>query len=329
MTAGALQERRQGDEQVLPPRRFGFDSKAAIEFLDRMFPDGTGRIGLSRTTGSASRSECFDLIRSAVAWAADQDERPQGIYFRTTTLVAQELMNGRRGTAADTYAVTMLAADLDFGTVGHKPSPNGLPPSGDRRRRNEDDQRPAHADDDHSQRRGPLSDLAARRAGVDHRRRIGPTSRRSSDRWQKIIEAAGTRLGWHYGNVGDLSRLLRLPGSINRKEGGERPCRDHPRRRPVAIPGPSWQEIADRPTEPPPESKAAARVNDACRQAVGADHRARPIRRPGRARRMGRRPPGGLGTGRAARQRHPGGLPQARRHASGQREGAARTSRTS
>lgn len=41
-----------------------------------------------------------------------------------------------------------------------------------------------------------------------------------------MIKAASGRLGWHYGSgVGDLARVLRLPGSVNRKEALERPCR--------------------------------------------------------------------------------------------------------
>jgi hypothetical protein len=47
-----------------------------------------------------------------------------------------------------------------------------------------------------------------------------------SAQWQKIIEAEAKRYGWHYGSgVGDLARVLRLPGSINRKTDHERPCR--------------------------------------------------------------------------------------------------------
>jgi putative DNA primase/helicase len=41
-----------------------------------------------------------------------------------------------------------------------------------------------------------------------------------------MIKANAERLGWHYGSgVGDLARVLRLPGTVNRKDGLERPCR--------------------------------------------------------------------------------------------------------
>ena len=39
-----------------------------------------------------------------------------------------------------------------------------------------------------------------------------------SENWQKIIESRAAEFRWHYDpTVGNLDRLLRLPGSINRK----------------------------------------------------------------------------------------------------------------
>jgi energy-coupling factor transporter ATP-binding protein EcfA2 len=47
-----------------------------------------------------------------------------------------------------------------------------------------------------------------------------------SARWQHALLAGAERLGYHYGTgVGDLSRILRIPGTVNRKAGLERPCR--------------------------------------------------------------------------------------------------------
>lgn len=43
--------------------------------------------------------------------------------------------------------------------------------------------------------------------------------------WQRIIEHASASHGWRYGRgVGDLARVLRIPGTINRKAGLARPC---------------------------------------------------------------------------------------------------------
>lgn len=43
--------------------------------------------------------------------------------------------------------------------------------------------------------------------------------------WQKIIAHSAAKLGFHYGTeVGDLARVLRVPGTVNRKAGLERRC---------------------------------------------------------------------------------------------------------
>src|SRR5690606_7278002 len=45
-------------------------------------------------------------------------------------------------------------------------------------------------------------------------------------RWQHAIAAGAETLGYHYGTaVGDLARVLRVPGTTNRKAGLVRPCR--------------------------------------------------------------------------------------------------------
>jgi hypothetical protein len=116
-----------------------------------------------------------------------------------------------------------LWADLDYGTVGHKPPPGeNLPPDADAARKIIADlptpflivnsggglypiwkfERPIYITD-------------ANRAEVKAR----------SQQWQQLIKATSENLGWHYGpGVGDLARVLRLPGSTNRKAGLEQPC---------------------------------------------------------------------------------------------------------
>ncbi len=46
-----------------------------------------------------------------------------------------------------------------------------------------------------------------------------------SDRLHRALEASAERLGWSYGYTGDLSRVLRAPGTVYRKAGQERLCR--------------------------------------------------------------------------------------------------------
>ena len=78
--------------------------------------------------------------------------------------------------------------------------------------------------------------------------------------WQRILGESAKRLGWHYGTgVGDLARVLRVPGTINRKAGLARPCRlDH-------MAGPRYTlddlltaAVALKPTEPVASARPAS-----------------------------------------------------------------------
>lgn len=162
-------------------------------------------------------------IDAAVAYAAERDRsRPQGIYFRATTMTVREPRKPDgslgRGGADITADVPMLWADLDYGTDGHKGSNN--PPT-------EDDARglvvaaelPEPTLWVHSG--GGLYPLwmLSRRVEVDEAATL-------SAGIQEAIERASNARGWGYGTgVKDLARVLRLPGSVNRKTDTPRPCR--------------------------------------------------------------------------------------------------------
>ena len=202
-----------------------FDTAHAVKFLDQAFGDcNSGLFSISYLTPSGGmRSEHFQWLRSAVARAAEWDaQRPRGIYFRVTML-PPEGVEGRGG-ADHAHMLPFLWADLDYGTVGHKPPAAGprLPPD-------EDAALELIAD-------LPTPSVLIHSGGgfypiwmferpvfiTDNNRADVKT--RSQD-WQNMIKVSAERLGWHYGSgVGDLARVLRLPGSINRKEGLERPC---------------------------------------------------------------------------------------------------------
>ncbi|MBT2207022.1 AAA family ATPase [Actinomadura sp. NEAU-AAG7] len=86
-----------------------------------------------------------------------------------------------------------------------------------------------------------------------------------SRRWQVALEHGAKRLGYHYGNVGDLARVLRIPGTVNRKAGLSRPC--------LLLPdlGPSYTlaelyaaaEAATPPPPPTPPTPAPAPISAA------------------------------------------------------------------
>jgi putative DNA primase/helicase len=198
-----------------------------ISFLDQVFGDvSSGLISITAITHAGrTRSESIQWIRSAAARAAEWDaQHPQGIYFRCTMLPPQGVKGGR-GAERDSHALSFFWADLDYGTVGHKPPQGGLPlPPDEEAARKIIADMPTPTLIIHSggglypiwQFENPVYITDDNRAEVKAR----------SENWQKIIEANAARLGWHYGSgVGDLARILRLPGSINRKTKLGRPCR--------------------------------------------------------------------------------------------------------
>jgi putative DNA primase/helicase len=204
-----------------------FDIAEAISFLDQMFGEvNSGRLGLSRLTSRGMQSESFRWLRSGVARAQKWDQaRPAGIYFRCTLLHPEGVEKGRGG-ERDAHALTFLWADVDYGSVGHKPAPGGLPlPPDEEAARKIIAALPTPSLLVHSggglypiwRLERPVYITEANRAEVKAR----------SQSWQTMIKNKAVELGWAYGSgVGDLARILRLPGSVNRKVANdERPCR--------------------------------------------------------------------------------------------------------
>jgi putative DNA primase/helicase len=204
-----------------------FNTTEAICFLDQIFGEvNSGRLGLSYLS-RGMRSEHFQWLRFGVARAQKWDKtQPAGIYFRVTMLPPDGVKRGR-GNEADAHALTFLWADVDYGTVGHKPGRGSLPlPPDEEAARKIIAALPM-----------PPSLLIHSGGGLypiwqfkrpvylDETNRADAKAR--SQQWQEIIQAKAATLGWHYGSgVGDLARILRLPGSVNRKVPAQpRPCR--------------------------------------------------------------------------------------------------------
>lgn len=148
--------------------------------------------------------------------------------MRATTL-STEPGAGKRGSASDSHFFPGFWADVDFGDIGHAHDPAAhsglvLPADAVEARRIVDESglpeptlwvnsggglypwwlllEPYELTDDN---RLGVAELSA---GV-----------------QAALGRSAARLGYHYGTgVGDLARVLRLPGTVNRKAGLERPC---------------------------------------------------------------------------------------------------------
>lgn len=205
---------------------FAHDEAAAT--LNLLFHDVPGRVSLAaafRDRGGMAYTAC-DTHDAALDWAARHADRDDvtGVYVRQTTLVAAEDMAGRRGLDIDSHALGHLWSDLDFGTEGHKPPAGGLP-------------LPPTLDAALSIINGlPHPSLVIHSGGgayalwklaepiiLTERNRAQVAA--VSQGWQELLARRAADLGYHYGSgVGDLARVLRLPGTLNRKAATPRPC---------------------------------------------------------------------------------------------------------
>lgn len=200
-----------------------FDPAAVRQWLRILHGDSPGRIHIASTAAWSGPSYPTSDLDAAVARVAELDAaRPLGVYVRMTTLRAP-LGPGLRGGVADSLALPALWADLDIAGPGHKDQ--NLPP----------DWEAAEAVIAATELPCPTLWVNSGHGGYPIWLLDAPHELTADDlvdvadlsaNWQRIIAAGSARLGWHYGTgVGDLARVLRIPGTVNRKAGTERPCR--------------------------------------------------------------------------------------------------------
>jgi hypothetical protein len=159
-----------------------------------------------------------DDLDRAVNWAMDQDRAgAEGIYCRVTT-VTSRFPAGSRGSARDSRALVGMWSDIDFGNDFHKAT--GLPTDA-----NEARDIPRFA-------KLPEPTRVEHSGGglyvwheFDRPLIIGEDldfdeAAELAGHWQNILLAGAKTMGLGYGTgVKDLARVLRLPGTVNRKPG--------------------------------------------------------------------------------------------------------------
>lgn len=193
-----------------------FNEAATRQWLQELHGRSAGHVWVGSTRDFRGRA--FDTTRTgwtdqATDYIARLDQLgADGIYMRTTSL-GQRPREGR-GQDDDSLALPGLAADLDIAGPGHK-TPKPLPPDPAAAKRVIDET-------------GLLDPSIWVHSGgglyawwlLDQPHTIGDDLarvKRLTARWQDVIAAASQRLGYTYGSVGDLARILRIPGTVNRK----------------------------------------------------------------------------------------------------------------
>lgn len=194
----------------------------AREWLEILYGDTPGMLhvcGTNNWTGFICSGD--DKVETAL----DNIQRlhnqgAEGIYLRACTLKATPPEGGRGGDDLSFY-LPGLWADIDMAGPGHK-SKGTLPPTVEEAMRIvEVSGLPAPSHWIHSG--GGLYPwwLLKDPHLIDDLEDV----RSLSAGWQQALLRGAQKIGYAYGSgVGDLSRVLRIPGTVNRKEGLERPC---------------------------------------------------------------------------------------------------------
>lgn len=191
------------------------------EWLEIAYGDVPGLIHICSTANWTGKTFESGDIEGALGYVQLLNDRgAEGIYARACTLkwLPQE---GARGGDEASFFLPGLWADLDIAGPGHKTT-QPLPATEDEAMQIvEAAGLPAPSHWIHSG--GGLYAwwLLYEPVEIDDLESF----RALSSGWQKCLEHGAKKLGLHYGSgVGDLSRVLRLPGTVNRKAGLERPC---------------------------------------------------------------------------------------------------------
>ena len=192
----------------------------AKEFLARMFAaalDTTpgGAVSLWTPNPKARFSRLTRDIDEAATAAADAAARIDA-YYGLALMDAAALGPGRRGGVVNTLGISAFWCDLDIAEGGapHK-RPNPIPTVADAMALLE--------------RVGRPPTFTVRSGGGLHGYWLfdspwtfdSPQDRRRAEQgaagWVKLIQAHAEASGWHVDAVGDLARVLRVPGTLNHK----------------------------------------------------------------------------------------------------------------
>ncbi|AZQ35943.1 hypothetical protein EJ357_22700 [Streptomyces cyaneochromogenes] len=170
-------------------------------------------------------------LAAATKYAVGIDGRkPQGIYAQVTTLREHPPIgpDGKQGRGGEDLAhgLTYLWADGDFGTIGHKPGPDDLaaPPDADAVVKvvAESPMPDPSGWTNSGGGYNPAWLLAEAHIIGDEDDRA--RAKELTMGVQAILAAQAYQYGWSWDSeVGNLDRLMKLPGTVNRKEGLERP----------------------------------------------------------------------------------------------------------
>jgi P4 family phage/plasmid primase-like protien len=207
-----------------------FDAASVQNWLKLLYGNTAGYVSIVSTVdwqGKQFKPEnlplALEYIERLNSRPYEQGGAPKGIYARVTTL--KQVPKAGRGSDEDSLMLPGLWADMDIAGPGHKTTktlPNTL-----------DDCKEIITEAGL-----PDPSLWVSSGGGFYPWWLFNTpwsldtpeflafAQETSRTWQDAIAASAKELGFHYGPVPDLARVLRIPGTVNWKvEVNPRPCR--------------------------------------------------------------------------------------------------------
>lgn len=204
-----------------------FDLDAVEEWISLLHGASEGYVHICSTLSWTGRAFSADAEMEAIRRYVTQLDRngAKGIYLRLTTIKDPNLQPGQRGSVEDSHTLPGLWADLDIAGPGHKTN-KPLPPNEDEARRIVvESGLPEPSIWMHSG--GGMYGWWLLDNPIDvTNEQVRDSSQDFSTRWQNVLTATAERIGYSYGGLGDLSRVTRIPGTVNRKvDGAPTMCR--------------------------------------------------------------------------------------------------------
>ncbi|MET9083751.1 hypothetical protein ABZX77_17960 [Streptomyces sp. NPDC004237] len=206
------------------------DPDAIRQWLHRLYADAPGYLSIcSDVDGFAGRRFLTDAagLEAAVSYIVATDRsRPKGIYAQVTTLREHPPIgpNGKQGRGGEdlAYGLTHLWGDGDYGTIGHKPGPDDLPAPPDAEAAAKVVAESGLPDPSGWAKTGGgynpvwlLDKVQLLDTPEDQ-----AAAKELTTGLQAILGAQAYLHGWSWDHeIGNLDRLMKIPGTVNRKAG--------------------------------------------------------------------------------------------------------------
>lgn len=210
------------------------------EWLERLYANSPGYFGITPFSGGGpQKTKWFATSQlDAAERTIQQNAEVADLYLSVATHIAPQETRGGEKTV---LSIPGFWGDLDIGTFGHKPA--SLPnPETEEEALGILDGLPEASMVMHSG--GGLQGFWIFENGpwILETEEEKEQAKKAIQEWGNLLEQQGKARGFHVDKVADLARILRVPGSINHKQGGYRPVvirwadkADHNRERLIAL----------------------------------------------------------------------------------------------